>query len=153
MSVLAMTERAAKLYRKGVYGNTMTTNPRALDVACAVLEQLTPELRQNIRERGEEFITRLRALQEELDGRITGIQGTGLLFSTELDSKRYKSCGADSIENYMRIKGINVIHGGENSLRYTPHFNISSEEVDLVIDATRDALLNGPVKASASKAA
>ena len=153
MSVLAMTERAAKLYRKGVYGNTMTTNPRALDVACAVLEQLTPELRQNIRQRGEELITRLRALQEELDGRITGIQGTGLLFSTELDSKRYKSCGADSIEEYMRIRGINVIHGGENSLRFTPHFNISSEEVDLIIDATRDALLNCPVKASASKAA
>jgi len=153
MSVLAMTERAAKLYRKGVYGNTMTTNPRALDVACAVLEQLTPELRQNIRERGEEFVTRLRALQEELDGRITGIQGTGLLFSTELDGKRYKSCGADSIEEYLRIKGVNVIHGGENSLRYTPHFNISSKEVDLIIEATRDALLNGPVKASASIAA
>ena len=153
MSVLALTERAAKLYRKGVYGNTMTTNPRALDVACAVLEQLTPELRQNIRERGEEFITRLRALQEELDGRITGIQGTGLLFSTELDGKRYKSYGADSIEEYMRIKGVNVIHGGENSLRYTPHFNISGEEVDLIIEATRDALLNGPVKASASIAA
>jgi acetylornithine/succinyldiaminopimelate/putrescine aminotransferase len=153
MSVLAMTERAAKLYRKGVYGNTMTTNPRALDVACVVLEQLTPELRQNIRERGEEFVSRLRALQEELGGRITCVQGTGLLFSTELDSKRYKSVGANSIEEYMRTKGVNVIHGGENSLRYTPHFNISGEEVDLIIEATRDALLNGPVKASASKAA
>ncbi|MBE9547993.1 MAG: aminotransferase class III-fold pyridoxal phosphate-dependent enzyme, partial [Proteobacteria bacterium] len=32
-SVLAMTEETAALYRKGVYGNTMTTNPRALDVA------------------------------------------------------------------------------------------------------------------------
>ena len=38
LSVLAVNERAAGLYRKGVYGNTMTTNPRALDVACAVLE-------------------------------------------------------------------------------------------------------------------
>ncbi len=152
MSVLAMTGRAAKLYRKGVYGNTMTTNPRALDVACAVLELLTPELRQNIRQRGEEFLTRLRILQQELGDRITCIQGTGLLFSMELDSKRYLSCGADSIEEYMRMKGINVIHGGENSLRYTPHFNITSEEIDLLIDATRDALLNGPVKVSASKA-
>jgi acetylornithine/succinyldiaminopimelate/putrescine aminotransferase len=152
LSVLAMTGRAAKLYRKGVYGNTMTTNPRALDVACAVLDLLTPELQQNIRRRGEEFLSKLRALQDELGGRITGIQGTGLLFSTELDGKRYKSCGADSIEEYMRKKGINVIHGGENSLRYTPHFNITSEEIDLIIDATRDALLNGPVKVSASEA-
>ncbi len=151
MSVLAMTERAAKLYRKGVYGNTMTTNPRALDVACAVLDLLTAELRQNIRQRGEEFLSKLRALQEELGGRITGIQGTGLLFSTELDGKRYKSYGTGSIEEYMRMKGINVIHGGENSLRYTPHFNITSEEIDLIVDATRDALLNGPVKASTSE--
>jgi acetylornithine/succinyldiaminopimelate/putrescine aminotransferase len=152
MSVLAMTGRAAKLYRKGVYGNTMSTNPRALDVACAVLELLTPELRQNIRQRGEEFLSRLRTLQQELGDRITGVQGTGLLFSTELDSKRYLSCGADSTEEYMRMKGINVIHGGKNSLRYTPHFNITSEEIDLLIDATRDALLNGPVKISASTA-
>ena len=152
MSALAMTGRAANLYRKGVYGNTMTTNPRALDVACAVLEMLTPELRQNIRQRGEEFLVKLRALQEELGDRITSIQGTGLLFSTELDSKRYKSCGVDSIEEYMRMKGVSVIHGGENSLRYTPHFNITSEEVDLMIDATRDAMLNGPVKVSASEA-
>ena len=152
MSVLAMTGRAAKLYRKGVYGNTMTTNPRALDVACAVLDLLTPQLRQNIRLRGEEFMTKLKALQQELGDRITGIQGTGLLFSTELDGKRYKSCGTDSIEEYMRMKGVSVIHGGENSLRYTPHFNITSEEVDLMIDATRDALLNGPVKVSATEA-
>ncbi|MEE8340141.1 MAG: aminotransferase class III-fold pyridoxal phosphate-dependent enzyme [Xanthomonadales bacterium] len=152
MSVLAMTGRVAKLYRAGVYGNTMTTNPRALDVACAVLELLTPELRHNIQQRGAEFLSKLRALQEELGDRITGIQGTGLLLSTELDSKRYKSCGTDSIEEYMRMKGISVIHGGENSLRYTPHFNITSKEIDLMIDATRDALLNGPVTVSASEA-
>jgi Ornithine/acetylornithine aminotransferase len=41
LSVLAVNERAAALYRKGIYGNTMTTNPRALDVACAVLDSIT----------------------------------------------------------------------------------------------------------------
>ncbi len=51
LSVLAVNERAAGLYRKGVYGNTMTTNPRALDVACATLAQLTPQVRENIRKR------------------------------------------------------------------------------------------------------
>ena len=153
LSVLAMTERAANLYRKGVYGNTMTTNPRSLDVACAVLESITPELRQNIRDRGEEFLNRLRELQAELGDRITGVQGTGLLLSAELDGKRFKACGTGSMEEQMRLHGINVIHGGTNSLRYTPHFNISSEELDLLIDATRQALLHNPIKASASEAA
>ena len=151
-SVLAMNDHAAGLYRKGAYGNTMTSAPRALDVACAVLENLTPELRQNVQERGAEALEKLKALQDELGSRITGVQGTGLLFSVGLDGSRYKSYGADSLEEHMRFNGINVIHGGENSLRYTPHFGITSEEVDLLVDATRDAILNGPMKAEASEA-
>ncbi|HEX7031145.1 MAG TPA: hypothetical protein VF254_11140, partial [Gammaproteobacteria bacterium] len=47
-------------------------------------------------------------------------------------------------EEYMRMQGVGVIHGGANSLRFTPHFAITSEEVDLIVEATRDALLNGP---------
>ncbi|MEM9208862.1 MAG: aminotransferase class III-fold pyridoxal phosphate-dependent enzyme, partial [Pseudomonadota bacterium] len=39
LSVLAMTERAAELYRTGIYGNTMNSNPRALDVAVAVMSR------------------------------------------------------------------------------------------------------------------
>jgi len=153
LSVLAMNEYAANLYRKGVYGNTMTSNPRALDVACAVLDLLTPKLRQNIRERGRECVEKLRALQAEMDGRIASVQGTGLLFSVGLDGSRYKSYGSDSIEEYLRMHGVNVIHGGENSLRYTPHFRITSEEIDLMVNATREALLKGPMKASATRAA
>jgi acetylornithine/succinyldiaminopimelate/putrescine aminotransferase len=152
LSVLAMNERASGLYRKGVYGNTMTSNPKALDVACAVLEGITPQLRQNIVVRGAEVVAKLKAVQEELGGRITGVQGTGLLFSVELDSSRYKSYGTGSIEEYMRHRGLNVIHGGENSLRFTPNFTITEDEVDLIVDMTREAILNGPVKASASEA-
>lgn len=146
LSVLAMTGHAAGLYRKGVYGNTMTTNPRALDVGATVLDRITPELRANIIERGREFIEKFENLRSDLDGRITRVQGTGLLFSAELDGKRYKAYGAGSIEEYLREHGINVIHGGENSLRFTPPFDITSAEVDLIVEATRDALLNGPVK-------
>lgn len=152
LSVLAMTKRVADLYRTGAYGNTMTTNPRAMDVACAVLDGLTPEVRQNIRERGKEVVEKLTALQEELGDRITGVQGTGLLFSVGLDGARYKAYGAGSLEEHMRLRGVSVIHGGENSLRYTPVFDITSEEVDLLVDATRDAIVNGPVKAAASEA-
>ena len=56
LSVVGLSERAAGLYVVGIYGNTMTTNPRALETAIAVLDQITPELRQNIRDRGIEFI-------------------------------------------------------------------------------------------------
>lgn len=143
LSVLAVNERTAKLYRKGIYGNTMTTNPRAMDVACAVLAGLTPALRQNIRERGREFVRKLEALAREQTGAISNVQGTGLLFSCEL-APHYKCYGTDSIEEYMRQHGFGVIHGGVNSLRFTPHFAISGEEVDLVIAGVRQALVHGP---------
>jgi len=151
LSVLALTERAAENYVVGIYGNTMTANPRALDVACAVLNHLTPELRENIRQKGQEFLDKLRGLQEKHPGEITGVQGTGLLFSCELN-KEFKAYGSNSIEEYMRYHGIGVIHGGENSLRFTPHFGITSAEVDLIIDGVEHALLNGPRANSLDKA-
>ena len=155
LSVLALSASASQLYRAGVYGNTMTTNPRALDIAVSVLNSITPQLRQNIEDRGVEFLDKLTALQNELDGCITKVQGTGLLLSAELDPVRFKSYGNGSTEEYMRHHGINVIHGGTNALRFTPPFDISSKEVDLIIQATRDAIVNGPVKTvdTASEAA
>ena len=38
LSILAMTPGASELYRKGIYGNTMTANPRAMDIGTAVLD-------------------------------------------------------------------------------------------------------------------
>ena len=145
LSVLAVTAQTAALYKKGIYGNTMTTNPRALDIACAVLSLFTPELRANIRTRGAEFLDKLTRLKHELPGLITKVQGTGLLFSCEL-APQFKCFGADSTEEWMRERGIGVIHGGVNSLRFTPHFGITTAEVDLMIDGVKQALLHGPRK-------
>ncbi|MBB3228952.1 acetylornithine/succinyldiaminopimelate/putrescine aminotransferase [Luteibacter sp. Sphag1AF] len=152
LSVLAVSERVAGLYRKGIYGNTMTANPRALDVAVATMAALTDEVRNNIVERGREFLDKLNALKDELGGLITKVQGTGLLFSCEL-SPEFKCFGARSTEEYMRERGLGVIHGGVNSLRFTPHFNVTSAEVDLIVDQVRLALAEGPRKAAESRAA
>ena len=153
LSVLAVTDRVAGLYRKGIYGNTMTANPRALDVAVATLTELTEEVRTNIREKGQEFLQKLEGLKNELGGMITKVQGTGLLFSCELATD-YKCYGEGSTEEYMRERGVGVIHGGANSLRFTPHFRVTSAEVDLIIEEIRHALKEGPRRsASSNKAA
>ena len=143
LSVLAVNERAAGLYRKGIYGNTMTTNPRALDIGCAVLEMLTPEIRSNIRERGAEALEKLNALKQNLGGLITKVQGTGLLFSCEL-APEFKCFGAGSTEEWLRERGLNVIHGGANSLRFTPHFGMTADELDLLVGLVGRALREGP---------
>ena len=41
LSVLAVNKRAAGIYKRGTYGNTMTGNPRAADVGVAVLGMVT----------------------------------------------------------------------------------------------------------------
>ena len=140
-SVLGMNERSASMYVVGIYGNTMTTNPRALETAVAVLEQITPELRQNIRDRGKEFVDKLKLLAEELPGTITKVQGTGLLLSAELEPSKFPVVGFDAVEPWCRRRGLGVIHGGHNALRFTPHFRITSQEIDLIIDIVRDALV------------
>ena len=141
LSVLGMNDRAAEMYVVGIYGNTMTTNPRALETAVAVLEQITPELRRNIKERGDEFVEKLKMLADELPGTITKVQGTGLLLSAELVPEKYPVVGFDAVEPWCRRRGLGVIHGGHNALRFTPHFRITSEEIDLIIDIVRHALV------------
>ena len=143
LSVLAVTAHAAEIYKRGLYGNTMTANPRALDVACTVLGSLTPELRANIQERGRDALALLEALKTELGGPITKVQGTGLLFSCEL-TKQFKGYGAGSTEEWMREHGIGVIHGGENSLRFTPQFDVTKAELELVVSVVKRAILEGP---------
>ena len=143
LSVLAVSPRATELYRKGIYGNTMTANPRALDVACAVLDSLGEDVRENVRARGREFIERLTRLKAEMPGYITKVQGTGLLFSCEL-APEFKCFGAGSTEEWLREHGYGVIHGGANSLRFTPHFNVGADEVELLVDGVRRALVEGP---------
>ena len=140
LSVLGLNERASENYVVGIYGNTMTTNPRALETACAVLDLITPELRSNIRDRGDEFVDKLKSLSEEMPGIITQVQGTGLLLSAELEPSRFPVVGFDAVETWCRKHGLGVIHGGTNALRFTPHFNITSAEIDAIIVIVRDAL-------------
>ena len=140
LSVLGMNERAASLYVTGIYGNTMTTNPRALETAVAVLDRMTPELRHNIKARGEEFVEKLKGLQAEYPEVITKVQGTGLLCSAELEPTRFPVVGMDAVEPWCRRRGLGVIHGGVNALRFTPHFNITSEEIDLLISIVKEAI-------------
>ena len=141
LSVLGMNERASNLYVTGIYGNTMTTNPRALETAVAVLDGITPELRKNIRERGVEFVEKFSLLQKEFPHVITKVQGTGLLCSAELDPHKFPVVGHEAVEPWCRRRGLGVIHGGENALRFTPHFNITSKEIDLIVSIVRESLL------------
>ena len=96
-------------------------------------------MRNNIRERGREFVQAWGALAEELqDNNSKSKNWTSVV--RRVDPEKMKVVGFDDVEVWCRKQGLGVIHGGINALRYTPHFNITTEEVDLVIDITRRAI-------------
>tara|TARA_B100001115_G_scaffold175153_1_gene160893 strand:- start:8213 stop:9697 length:1485 start_codon:yes stop_codon:yes gene_type:complete len=142
LSVVGMNKRASEMYVTGIYGNTMTTNPRALETAIAVLDKITPELRENIRGRGKELKKGLEDLKEQFPESIISVEGTGLLVCAELEPEKFPVIGFNCVEEWCRVNGLGVIHGGKNALRFTPHFNITSKEINLIIDTVREALIH-----------
>ena len=147
LSVVALGPRAVDAYSVGIYGNTMAGNPRALSAAVAVLDAMTDEARRNIVEMGALLTERLAALTGEFPGVVLGAQGTGLLVSCEITG--HKVYGEGSLEEWLRRHGLGVIHGGQRSLRFTPVFDITEAEVELVVDLLRAALAHGVGKAAA----
>lgn len=140
LSVLGLSEKTASFYVRGMYGNTMTSNPRALEVGAAVLESVTEEVRENIRARGAELVGRLLELRREFPDVVQRVQGTGLIVSAHIDPDKLAVVGFDGLETWCRRHGLGVIHGGKNALRFTPHFAITSEEIELIVRVVRQAL-------------
>ena len=48
--------------------------------------------------------------------------------------------GEGGFEQYLRRHGIEMIHGGECGLRFTPSFNITSAEIDMIVGLVRQGL-------------
>lgn len=140
LSVIALTDEAAAKYVTGLYGNTMTGNARAMEAACAVVDAMTDELRANIRDRGADFVRALGHLADEFPGAIDRVVGTGLMVSAMLNPSRYRVLGEDGFEHYLRTHGIEMIHGGECGLRFTPAFDITREEIELIVSVVRRGL-------------
>lgn len=139
LSLVALSPRAATWYRHGIYGNTMTGNPRACRVATAVLQSMTPSLRQNIRDMGVYAVQRYTDLMTEIP-EIIRVNGTGLLYQVKIDPC-FEVTAMEGVERILRLRGINVIHGGTNALRFTPNFDITKEEIDMQVAHVREVLL------------
>ncbi|MEZ4235880.1 MAG: hypothetical protein R3F59_06895 [Myxococcota bacterium] len=72
---------------------------------------------------------------------ITGVKGTGLLVAAEIDPDRSSPwSGTTAWRPGAGATGLGVIHGGKNALRATPHFAITSEEVELIVRVVRQGL-------------
>jgi len=152
VSVVGLSPRGGSWYRHGIYGNTMTGNPRACAVSAAALGMMTPAIRKNIADMGKYFVSKYEEMIKDLPGVVIRVNGTGLLYQVKLDPK-YPVTAMDGVEMELRRRGVNVIHGGTNALRFTPNFDITMEEADMQIAHVRQVLTEkrDKLRASGSK--
>lgn len=126
-SFIALNNKTADKYKIGLYGNTMTTNPRALDVSTAVFKEMNQDVRRNIVNSGIKIKDTFTGLKNKYKF-IENITGTGLLLAIHLN----KNIDVMKVERNLRNAGLNVIHGGKNALRFTPWFLINDNEINLI---------------------
>lgn len=131
LSVLAVTEKIAKKFKTGIYGNTMTGNPKALEIGYETLKRLDNKITKNIQRKGIIFKTMLQELEKKYPEIVTHVTGKGLLLALHINHK-YKVDDYKGLEYICRENGLNVIHGGENALRFTPYFLITNKEIELI---------------------
>lgn len=131
LSVLALKKKVSKHYEVGTYGNTMCANPKALDIGYETLNRLDTQVSKNIVVQGHNFANMLNHLKDIYPDIIEEVTGTGLLIAAHIN-KKYEVVGEDGLELRCRKQGLNVIHGGKNALRFTPHFLINEDEIELV---------------------
>ena len=131
LSVLAMKEKMANIYQIGTYGNTMCANPKALDIGFETLNKLTPEVSKNIINQGYNFKKMLEDLGDKYPNIINNVTGTGLLLAAHINND-IPVVGNNKLETQCRLNGLNIIHGGENAIRFTPWFLINEIEIELI---------------------
>ena len=131
LSVLAVTEKIAKKFKTGIYGNTMTGNPKALEIGYETLKRLDNKITKNIQRKGIIFKNMLQELEKKYPEIVTHVTGKGLLLALHINHK-YKVDDYKGLEYICRENGLNVIHGGENALRFTPYFLITNKEIELI---------------------
>lgn len=139
LSVIAISAKTAGFFKTGIHGNTMTANPRSLEVGCHTLALLTPAVRHNIVTRGKELLEQFKQLQQEFPRIIDRVQGTGLLLCIGIHPK-IAVVGTNGLEMRLRQQGLGVIHASKNVLRFTPTFTITSEEIELIVTVLRSVL-------------
>ena len=132
LSVIAVNEKIADRFKTGIYGNTMTGNPKALEIGIATLNQITPELIKHIQIQGVKFKLMLESVKKNFPFIAISVSGKGLLAAIHINEKIPVVKEDIGLEYFCRKNGLNVIHGGKNALRFTPRFDITDDEIELI---------------------
>ena len=139
LSILAVNKKITNIYKAGLYGNTMTSNPKALEICYETLEKIDKNVINNIQKSGKLFKTMLYELKFKYPNIVDSVTGSGLLLALHIN-ENFNITEKYGLEYICRMNGLNVIHGGKNALRFTPYFLITSEEIELIKSILDDSI-------------
>jgi 4-aminobutyrate aminotransferase-like enzyme len=141
-AVVTTPEIAASFATGMEYFNTFGGNPVSAEIGLAVLDAIESErLQAAARERGEQLLEGLRAIEHPLIG---DVRGRGLFIGVELslDDKRPATAEAAAIKEALKARGILISTDGpdDNVLKIKPPLVISEADCDRVLTALGDSL-------------
>ena len=134
LSAVVATSKVMDQWQPAAHGSTFGGNPVSCAAGIATLDVFERDgILENAREKGTEFIRRLRDLQQRVPG-IGDVRGLGLMVGVELvdaDGKPDKEL-QKKIRHVCLDSGLVILSCGteDNVLRLVPPLNLSQEELD-----------------------
>jgi acetylornithine/N-succinyldiaminopimelate aminotransferase len=116
-------------FEPGDHGSTFGGNPVACAAACAVVDEITDELLENVRAQGEKLRTALAGFRG-----VREVRGAGLLIGADTDRP-----AADLVASCHK-QGLVVLSAGANTLRLAPPLVVGDAEVDRALAILEEVL-------------
>ncbi len=136
IGALCAKQFVASAFEPGDHGTTFGGNPLSTAAGLAVFEIYEKEnLVENARIKGKEFKEKLEKLANKYPEKIAEVRGEGLLIGIEIADGSGKA-----VFNSLFEKKILASLCGGKVIRIAPPLNITSEEIDIFINAL-DAVL------------
>jgi acetylornithine/LysW-gamma-L-lysine aminotransferase len=133
MGAVAFSRAVGDLPKRS-HSTTFGGNPLACAAAVAAIGEMQRlDLATTARERGAQLMAGLTAIKSD---KIREVRGLGLLVGIELKENAGPTIKA------LQDQGVLTLGAGPTVVRYLPPLVISEEQVDRVIDATRQVLAN-----------
>ncbi len=119
MGACLCTEKCANVLTAGTHGTTFGGNPVACAGAKFILETLTDDFLNEVKEKGEYIREKLMEIDE-----VNSVSGLGMMIGIELKSKNASEIAKKCSENGL------LILTAKNKLRMLPPLVITKEEID-----------------------
>ncbi len=131
LAACIMNPKTASALKPGDHGSTFGGNPVCCAAALASVRMITPELLQEVENKGRYLMESLKGLSEEFE-RIRDIRGRGLMVGMDLDM-----AGSELVK-YLLEKGYIANCTRESVIRFLPPFIIEKEDIDGMISAAAE---------------